>query len=164
MQFKPAKPDTWHLEPDTWHLTPDIWHLTPTSKIQYIRLVNIVSKFKVFSSALEFNKDIFTKDDLINEWISDKGVCGTALDTKGSVNYHRNTIMHGLKYCNHKIHKIGCPIACASTVHCPLNPPHDPHSVKQLTNESWQCFSSSFWLCLGLLNLLFFLDELLKYK
>ena len=92
-------PDMWHVTLDTWHVTCDMWHMTcdtwqvgggePFSP-NFSSLAHVVWEWRCF-------EDIFTKDELPNEWINElinyKGVCRTAPATPGLLKIYQGPMV-----------------------------------------------------------------------
>ena len=79
--------DMWHLKCDTWHLTCEIWHVTNdmchvTHRGWWTLCKNSRSP-SLMVWVWRCLEDSELKDDRLNQWMNNKGVCRTAPATPG---------------------------------------------------------------------------------
>ena len=82
--------DMWHMTCATWDLTPDMWHLTyDMFHLTHRGWWTLCKNFKFLALTVwvwRFCEDSKQKDHLLNQLISEKGVCRTAPATQGLLN------------------------------------------------------------------------------
>ena len=71
--------DTWHVTPYTWHVTHNIWHVTNGGGEHSLK----ISAPKRLPFGCNYVLNLEEKDDWINEWTNDNGVCKTVPATPG---------------------------------------------------------------------------------